>query len=84
MEEPLTPLVPLHPDDRLIVGKLELYRKLPTEVLVESLVPGSSGSLKSRPDGTVIDGHHRLKVLRERGFDVNALPREIIPKFPLD
>ena len=40
--------------------------------------PGQSGSLKARPDGTVLDGHHRLKILRERGIDIDALPREII------
>ena len=84
MDEPIVPLVPLHPDERLIAGKLEQYRKLTTEVLVRSLAPGREGSLKARADGTIMDGHHRLKVLRERGFDVNALPREIIAKFPLD
>jgi hypothetical protein len=83
MDEPIVPLIPLHPDEQLIAGKLQQYRKLPTEVLIESLVPGREGSLKARPDGTIMDGHHRLKVLRESGFDVNALPREIIPKHPL-
>jgi hypothetical protein len=24
-----------------------------------------------------MDGHHRIKVLRERGIDVDILPREI-------
>src|SRR5262249_41160346 len=27
-----------------------------------------------RPDGTVIDGHHRLKILYDRGIDMDALP----------
>lgn len=76
----MVPLVPLHPDEKLLPGKLEAYRKLSTDVLVASLQPGQSGALKARPDGTVIDGHHRLKVLRERGVDVNRLPREIVPK----
>jgi len=40
--------------------------------------------LKARPDGTVIDLHHRVKILRDRGVDVHRLPREIIPKLPLD
>ncbi len=84
MDETIVTLIPLHPDEQLIVGNLEQYRKLATDVLVRSLESGREGSLKVRPDGTIIDGHHRLKVLRERGFDVNALPREIIPKFPLD
>jgi len=28
----------------------------------------------------VLDGHHRLTVLLERGVDINTLPREIIEK----
>jgi hypothetical protein len=44
------------------------------------LPTGQQGSLKARPDGTIVDGHHRIKVLRDRGVDVDALPREIIPK----
>jgi len=80
MSHPLLPLIPLHADDKLIVSKLDAYRKLPTDVLLSSLRSGQDGALKARPDGTVLDGHHRLKVLRERGINVNALPREIIPK----
>ncbi len=47
---------------------------------MDSLRPGQPGALKVRRDGTVIDGHHRIKVLRDRGFDVDSLPREVIPK----
>lgn len=41
-------------------------------------MPGTEGSLKVRVDGTIMDGHHRIKVLRRRGGDVNGLPREIV------
>jgi hypothetical protein len=58
--------------------KRESFRKLSTNSIVASLCPGQSGSLKTRPDGTILDGHHRIAVLRERGIDVDALPREII------
>lgn len=51
-----------------------------TEALVRSLLPGQEHSLKARPDGTLLEGHHRLHVLRRRGVDVDALPREIIVK----
>jgi len=74
------PLKSLHPDSSLVVSKLDRYRRLPTKELIESLVPGQEGSLKVRPDRTIIDGHHRIKALRERGVDVDALPREVIPK----
>jgi hypothetical protein len=78
------PLAPLHPDEKLIPSKLEKYRRLTTDELIESLRPGQVGALKARPDGTMTDGHHRVKVLRERGIDVDALPREVIPKDPPD
>jgi hypothetical protein len=58
--------------------KLELFRKVETQVLVDSLKPGQAGSLKARPDGTLLDGHHRVRILSERGIDINALPREIL------
>jgi hypothetical protein len=51
-----------------------------TAVLVESLRPGQAGALRARIDGTVLEGHHRLVVLRERGVDIDALPREVIPR----
>lgn len=74
------PLKSLHPDSSLSQVKLAQFSKLSTDELLDSLRPGSPGSLKTRPDGTVIEGHHRLAVLRDRGVDIEALPREIIPK----
>jgi hypothetical protein len=62
MSEP--PLKPLHPDETLIQGKLDQYDKLSTEEIVASLLPGQTGSLRARPDGTILNGHHRLKILR--------------------
>ena len=73
------PLKSLHDRGSLSQPKIEQYGRLSTESLVKSLEPGP-GSLKVREDGTVIDGHHRLEVLRDRGVDIDALPREIIPR----
>lgn len=73
-------LKPLHVDDSLIESKLKKYGKLTTEELIESLKPGQQGSLKVRPEGTILDGHHRIKILRDRGVDVDSLPRELIPQ----
>lgn len=81
MDQP--PLVPIHADDTLIASKLAKYRTLDTDVLIGSLRPGSTNSLKARSDGTMLDGHHRIKVLRERGIDVDSLPREVIAKEPI-
>jgi ParB-like chromosome segregation protein Spo0J len=73
-------LKPLHADSSLIASKLNKYGKLSDEELIDSLKPGQHGSLKVRTDGTIVDGHHRIKILRDRGVDVNSLPREIVPK----
>jgi hypothetical protein len=75
----LPSLKPLHAASSMIQSKLTQFRKLSTDELIESLAPGLPGALKARPDGTMMDGHHRVMVLRERGIDVDDLPREIIP-----
>lgn len=80
MAEP--PLRFLHSEAILSQLKLEQFRTLATTELIESLRPGQSGALRTRPDGTVLEGHHRLVVLRERGIDVDALPREVLPQEP--
>ncbi len=74
------PLTSLHADQALSKAKLEKYARASTQELIDSLRPGQEGSLKARPDGTMIDGHHRIKILRDRGVDVASLPREIIAK----
>jgi ParB-like chromosome segregation protein Spo0J len=80
---PIPPLKPLHSDESLIDSKLEKYGKRITQELIDSLKPGQPGSLKVRPDGTMVDGHHRIRILRDRGVDVDSLPREIVPKVPI-
>ncbi|GMU91834.1 MAG: hypothetical protein AMXMBFR4_08920 [Candidatus Hydrogenedentota bacterium] len=74
------PLKPIHSDEQLIGSKLKQFERMDTETLLESLRPGCPGSLKTRADGTLLDGHHRVKVLRDRGIDVNSLPRDVISK----
>lgn len=74
------PLRSLHSDELLSEAKLEKMRARPTEELLKSLLPGRLECLKARPDGMILDGHHRIKVLRERGTNVDALPREIHEK----
>ncbi len=82
MAEP--PLRLLHSEAILSKVKLDLLRRLSTAELVESLRPGTPGALKTKPDGTVLDGHHRIVVLRERDVSVDALPREVLPQEPKD
>ena len=70
----------LHPASSLIESKLQELRQLSTDALRSSLLPGERGSLKTRRDGTVLDDHHRLAILLERGEDIHGLPREIIER----
>lgn len=74
----LIPLKALHAEGTLSEPKLERFRKLTTDELIASLRPGEAAALKARPDGTMMEGHHRIAVLRERGVDVDQLPREIV------
>lgn len=74
------PLQPLHTASVLNRTRLNLYARLTTDQLVQSLAPGEPGSLKVRVDGTILDGHHRIEILRARGIDVNQLPREVLLK----
>jgi hypothetical protein len=69
----------LHPPTSMSQAKLKDIRGLTTDKIKASLNGGKDG-LKARPDGTLLDGHHRLTVLLERKVDINALPREIIEK----
>jgi hypothetical protein len=74
------PLKPLHSEGSLSETKIKSFSRLSDEELIESLKPGQPGSLKTRSDGTIIEGHHRVNVLRDRGVDVDSLPREVIQR----
>ena len=73
----------LHGDEIYEAGlakiSLEYLRHWSTERIIESLAPGSPISLKVADDGLVKDGNTRIKILEERGVDVNSLPREVVP-----
>jgi len=74
------PLKSLHAESFLSQAKLAVMEKAATEALIASLVPGHRDCLKTRPDGTILDGHHRIRVLRNRGIEVDTLPREIVER----
>ncbi len=79
---PTPPLQRIHPDATYQSGSaklaLEHWRKQPTDDIVRSLAPGSREALRVKPDGRIMNGNTRIKVLEERGFDVNGLPREVV------
>ena len=73
-------LQPLRPGSTPTPAKLLEFDKVSTDVLRQSLAPGEEHSLKVRPDGTIVDGLHRVHILRSRGIIVDALPREIVAR----
>ena len=77
---PASILTALPADESLIPLKLAQLDQLSTEALVQSLAPGQRNCLKTRPDGTIIDGHHHVYILREREVNVDTLPHEILLK----
>ena len=54
---------------------LDYWRKQSTDDIIRSLKPGAEEELTVKADGTIMQGHHRIQVLRERGVDVDSLPR---------
>jgi hypothetical protein len=77
------PLRRIHSDQTLLSGSnqvaLDYWRKQTTDAIKQSLLPGSPEALRIKPDGRIMNGNTRIKVLEERGEDVNNHPREIIP-----
>ena len=61
----------------MIRSKIDLFERWTTEALVQSLAPFREHSLKAKADGTMMDGHHRVFVLRSRAVLVDDLPREL-------
>nr|WP_233361622.1 polymorphic toxin-type HINT domain-containing protein [Streptomyces sp. GMR22] len=70
------PLKSLHPDSSLDKSSLDFWGKQDTEDIVFSLRPGAKEALRVKPDGTIANGNTRIKVLRDRGYDIDSLPRE--------
>jgi len=70
----------LHSENSLMPAKLEFFRRLTTDAIKTSLSVGQAGSLKVRPDATLLDGHHRLSVLLERGEEIDGLQRKIMER----
>jgi hypothetical protein len=81
-DEGRPPLRRIHSDGTLEAGagrfSLAYWRRRTIEEIVESLRPGSPEALKVKPDGRILNGNARVKVLEERGYDVDGLEREVV------
>ena len=76
------PLQRIHPDstyesDSSARQSLNYWRQRSTGEIVESLKPGTAESLTVYPDGRIANGNTRVKVLQERDYAVETLPRDI-------
>jgi RHS repeat-associated protein len=85
----LPPLQPIHSDavysqPGAAKSSFDFWSKQPTNDIVRSLKPGATEPLSVKPDGRIYDGNTRVKVLKERGVNVDKLPRVIVPptRFP--
>jgi hypothetical protein len=58
---------------------LEYWRQQSTDDIIQSLQPAKVEALKVKPDGRIMNGNTRIKVLEERGVDIHSLPREVLP-----
>ena len=57
---------------------LEYWRQQSTVDIVQSLQRGNVEALQVKPDGRIMNGNTRIKVLEERGVDIHSLPREVL------
>ena len=74
---PRLPLTPMHPDSSLSKASLDYWSRQPTSDILKSLQPGLPEGLKVDPaTGKIWDGNTRIKVLSDRGVNINELPRE--------
>ena len=74
------PLRRTHPDatyeaDPKARRSLEYWRKQPSNGITESLRNGAKEPLVAKSDTSVMNGNTRIKVLQERGYPVDTLPR---------
>ena len=51
------------------------WERQSTEAIVASLQPDAENPLIVRADGTVFQGNTRVFILKQRGYDVDSLPR---------
>jgi hypothetical protein len=67
----------LHPD-RIDSVTISGGNSLPMTLFSRYALEPTKRCVAHRMVGLFINGNTRIKVLEERGFDVNAIPREVI------
>jgi hypothetical protein len=72
----LPPLRSIHAESSLSPTSLSYWRGRTNQQIIDSLRPGQAEALRVYPDGRIANGNTRISILRERGVNVDALPRE--------
>jgi hypothetical protein len=79
----MPPLKRIHPDSTLDGGSskysTDYWQSKSTQEILDSLAPSAKEPLSVKPDGRILDGNTRIRILEGRGIDVNSLPRTIVP-----
>jgi hypothetical protein len=68
----------IYEQDQRARSSLVHHQSRTTEEIVDSLRPDARRPLLVKADGPIFDGNTRVKVLEERGYPVNDLPRKTI------
>ncbi len=68
----------LHPKSTMSKASLTFWGRQNSEAIVESLTTGRLGSLNvgkliMKPNGVIMNGNTRVKILQDRGFDLMKL-----------
>jgi hypothetical protein len=79
----MPPLKRIHPDSTLDSGSskysTDYWQSRSNQEIIDSLAPSANEPLSVKPDGRIMDSNTRVRILEERGVDVNSLPRTIVP-----
>lgn len=71
------PLRLIHARESLRPSSVEHWTRKESDEIVASLRPDAAAPLLVATDGTVMDGNTRIYILRDRGYDVDTLPRKL-------
>jgi len=55
----------------------QYHKKIPTPDIVKSLAKGQEEPLIVKANGIIMQGNTRIKILEERGYDINSLERTL-------
>jgi hypothetical protein len=67
----------IHARESLRPSSVDCWTRKETDEIVASLRPDAAAPRLVATDGPVMDGNTRIYILRDRGYDVDTLPRKL-------